>query len=171
MKNLVLITIISASLVSCSSFEKPSNQFKKDMILGFLAGAAVGAATAPTGEKREAHAAMWGSVAAAGVAALRFDAYDKTNEVDKLRIELAEFKSNIEVSPQSQNQTIYKGKVSDFDESRVLDLPPSLRESIKPTEISYKKVNEWRLGRDSNTHLFCETEVEFKPSAIKKKEL
>tara|TARA_Y100000780_G_scaffold115396_1_gene103976 strand:+ start:10496 stop:10912 length:417 start_codon:yes stop_codon:yes gene_type:complete len=138
------------------------------MAITAVLGGIAGYATAPDGEKPEAHGIMWSSVGAAAAALYSIEKYDESEELDRLRLEVKKAKLTM------SNTSLTSGgedPVSTVQISEGLPyskIPPSIRENIKPTKMKVKKVDEWRLGSTPNSHLHCDTEVEFEGSRIVK---
>ena len=141
------------------------------MAIAAVTGSILGAASAPEGEKREAHAMLWGSLAASGAGLYSIEKYDDSKELEELRLEVKKAKltfkngdqKHIGMSDESPISTVHISEGLPYSQ-----MPPSIRENIKPTQIKVKKVDEWRLGDRPNSHLHCETEVEFESSKIVK---
>ena len=62
MKNLLIVFLSTSLCVSCATTGQTRNAY---MAGGFAAGAVIGATTAPSDEKPEGHAMLWGGVIAA----------------------------------------------------------------------------------------------------------
>lgn len=157
--------ILSLSLASCAHTHTNKEKVFRNMLVGFVAGSIIGAATAPDGEKKEAHALLWGSSVASASAVYSTEKYDDSEELNRLRLKVKS--AEIALSKSNDNSSATKS----FALPESVDLksvPKEIRENIKPTILKVKKVDEWRLGSKPNSHLHCDTEVEFEGSKIVK---
>jgi hypothetical protein len=147
MKSAFLWPVVLFLMLAMSACSTLRNRTKT---LGLMAGAAivggtVGALVAPPSDKAIAHAALWGSVAAASSGAVGLFIFDEEAKretaeakASKLERELAEFRSASE--PQL---------ISSSDQIGSKDLPQKLKGLVTPAKWSLYKIDRWVTSGDN----------------------
>ena len=155
---LALYAAFSFFLVGCASAKKST---LATMAISGLVGSATGYQSAPTGDNKAAHAALWGAVAAAGAAVVGLYVFDEEKETERLRIE------NRALVDQLEKGDARKEVEFDRNSKFVPDeFPPEFASLIRPGSFKVFKIDRWER-EGTNRLVYKSKMVELDPPQLK----
>lgn len=136
----ILLTVVACLLCSCASTNRTKTLIA--MGVGGLAGATVGAMTAPKDENSAAHAVLWGGVTTVGAAVLGLFIFDEQKRSEKLMHENENIQKTLDalngVGLSADPKLLYE-TTAPFGK----DIPREYQHLVKPGRWSVYGLNQW----------------------------
>jgi hypothetical protein len=110
MTNILIITTLTATSLITTSCSTPSKNRIAATLGGFTVGAAIGAATAPTGERQDMHAMYWGGILGLGSAVASNLYFSEEALVKTSQLENDKMKAELELIQNANKVLIKEGK-------------------------------------------------------------
>ena len=155
----IFLCLLIPICVSCASSRK--NKITTGMAVSFVTGYAAGQSSAPDGENKNMHGALYGSAFSAIVGATLIHFFNESEELKETKNKVIELSDRIK--NQNRNKvTVNRGLVS----SKTDQLPSDIKKLIKPGTWKLFEIDEWI--RKGNVLIHRDRELHFEPSKLMK---